>query len=71
VIIVDSNAVQSHPTVVVIANTTLVTDRAMMHSRELINLAFLAKPPSSEPSLLLWTDCCPHEIFWQVVILEY
>lgn len=70
-IVVDPNAVQSHPTVVVVANTTLVTYRAMMHSRKLIDLAFLAKPPSSEPSFLLWSDCCPHEIFWQVIVLEY
>jgi hypothetical protein len=45
VIIVDTNAIESHHAVMVVTYTTPVADQAMVHAWELEDLAFLAKSP--------------------------
>ncbi len=43
--VIDSDTVQSHSTVMIVFYTAFITDRAVMHSRELIDLTLLAVPP--------------------------
>ena len=42
-IIIESNAVHNHATMMIILNTARIAVGAMMHSRQFVNLAFIAK----------------------------
>jgi hypothetical protein len=79
-IVVDPDAVQRHPAVMIVFNATLIADGAVMHPGHFVYLALLTKSPplavyASAPVVLTiifeGASRTGHEVFGQMVVYSY
>ena len=68
-IIIYSDAIDCHSTMMIIFDTTSIAHWAVMHPWQFINLAFLAKSPPLGYSFCT-PHICFHEVFRKVVIMK-